>query len=520
MQTQARRILWIDDEINDLEKHILFLEQKGYQITPAMKGVDGLSLLKEKTYDAVLINHMMPDMDGIRLLSAIKRGCPHLPVVMVTENEQREILNEAIIHRVDDFLMKPLNPQQIASQLAFLLEYDAVTEDYTAQEYVIDFNKRSALKQQEVDWKTWIDIYTQLAEWDLRLDELDIADNLRETHKLEKQECNALFVRYIEENYADWLVGEDSPVLSVDLLYKHVIPEIQVGKQVFFMVMDCMRLDHWLKIKPLLDPYFQITTHYHYSILPTATNYSRNSIFSGLFPLEFSQRYPDLWVETDDENTSVNRYEKDLMRLQLERHGIYLKPPPHYFKIFDARGEMEYLQSIGNTKRISLAAVVVGFIDHLTHKRSEIALLKQLIPDETAFRTFVQNWFQHSGVYKILKLLADRGVTVVLTADHGSILCQRAAKVSGDRPATNGLRFKVGGELICNEEAGLRITKPERYMLPDMPYEKNYILAKEDYYFVYPNQFNDHKHQYNGGFQHGGISMEEMILPCAILEPK
>ena len=520
MQTQARRILWIDDEINSLEKHILFLEQRGYQITPAMKGVDGLSLLKEKTYDAVLINHMMPDMDGIRLLSAIKRKCPHLPVVMVTENEQREIMNEAIIHRVDDFLMKPLNPQQIASQLAFLLEYDAVTEDYTAQEYVIDFNKRSALKQHDVDWKTWIDIYTQLAEWDLRLDELDIADSLRETHRLEKQECNALFARYIEENYPNWLVGEDSPVLSVDLLYKHVIPEIQVGKQVFFMVMDCMRLDHWLKIKPLLDPYFQITTHYHYSILPTATNYSRNSIFSGLFPLEFSQRYPDLWVEVDGENTSVNRYEKDLMRLQLERHGIYLKPTPHYFKIFDVRGEMEYLQWISNIQRISLAAVVVGFIDHLTHKRSEIALLKQLMPDETAFRTFVQGWFQHSGVYKILKLLADRGVTVILTADHGSILCQRAAKVSGDRPATNGLRFKVGGELICDEEDGLRITQPEQYMLPDTPYEKNYVLAKEDHYFVYPNQFNDYKHQFNGGFQHGGISMEEMILPCAILEPK
>ena len=286
---------------------------------------------------------------------------------MVTENEQREIMNEAIIHRVDDFLMKPLNPQQIASQLAFLLEYDAVTEDYTAQEYVIDFNKRSALKQHDVDWKTWIDIYTQLAEWDLRLDELDIADNLRETHRLEKRECNALFARYIEDNYSDWLVGEDSPVLSVDLLYKHVIPEIQVGKQVFFMVMDCMRLDHWLKIKPLLDPYFQMTTHYHYSILPTATNYSRNSIFSGLFPLEFSQRYPDLWVEADGENTSVNRYEKDLMRLQLERHGIYLKPASHYFKIFDVRGEMEYLQWISNTKRISLAAVVVAVsYTHLT----------------------------------------------------------------------------------------------------------------------------------------------------------
>ena len=242
--------MWIDGEINSLETHILFLEQKGYQITPAVKGADGLSLLHEKIYDAVLINHIMPDMDGMLLLSAIKRRYPHLPVVMVTESEQRETMNEAIIHHVDDFLMKPLNPKQIASQLAFLLEYDAVKEDYTAQEYVIDFNKRSALKQQEVDWKTWIDIYTQLAEWDLRLDELDIADNLRETHRLEKQECNALFARYIEDNYSDWLVGEDSPVLSVDLLYKHVIPEIQVGKQVFFMVMDCMRLDHWLKLSP------------------------------------------------------------------------------------------------------------------------------------------------------------------------------------------------------------------------------------------------------------------------------
>ena len=512
--------MWIDDEINSLETHILFLEQKGYQITPAMNGSDGLSLLQEEIYDAVLLDHSMPDMDGIHLLSEIKRRYPHLPVVMVTQNEQREIMNEAIMHHVDDFLMKPLNPKQIASKLAFLLEYDAVKEDYTAQEYVIDFNKRTALKQQEVDWKTWIDIYTQLAEWDLRLDELDIADNLRETHGLEKQECNALFARYVEENYCDWLVGEDSPVLSVDLLYKHVIPEIQVGKQVFFMVMDCMRLDHWLKIKPLLHPYFQITTHYYYSILPTATNYARNSIFSGLFPLEFAQRYPDLWVETDDENTSVNRHEKDLMRLQLERHGIHLKPAPHYFKIFDARGEMEYLQWISNVNRISLAAVVVDFIDHLTHKRSEIGLLKQLIPDETAFRTFVQGWFQHSGLYKILKLLADRGVTVILTSDHGSILCQHAAKVSGDRPATNGLRFKVGGELLCSEEAGLRITQPEQYMLPDEVYEKNYILAKEDYYFVYPNQFNDYKRQFHGGFQHGGISMEEMILPCAILEPK
>ncbi|MCZ6681262.1 MAG: bifunctional response regulator/alkaline phosphatase family protein [Candidatus Poribacteria bacterium] len=521
MQTQARRILWIDDEINHLATHISFLEQEGYRITTSTRGSDGLSLLDEEIYDAVLLSHMLPDMDGIRILSEIKKKYPHLPVVMITQSEQREIMHEAIIHRVDDFLMKPLSPKQIASELTFLLEYDTVKEDYTVQEYVVDFNKRRHLKHQEVvDWQTWIDIYAQLTEWDLRLDELDTADELREMHRLEKQESNAMFARYVEEHYCGWLTGNNSPALSVDVLYKYVIPEIQVGKQVFFVVLDCMRLDHWLTIKPLLHPYFQISTHYHYSILPTATNYSRNAIFSGLFPLEFAQRYPDLWVEIDDENTSVNRFEKDLMRLQLERHGILLKPLPQYFKIFDARGETEYLQWISNVKRISLAAVVVDFLDLLTHKRSEISLLKQLIPGETAFRTFVQGWFQHSGLYKILKLLADRGVTVVLTSDHGSILCQRAAKISGDRPATNGLRFKLGRQFICDEEASLKITQPERYMLPDSLSEKNYILAKEDYYFVYPNQFNDYKRQFHGGFQHGGISMEEMILPCAILEPK
>ncbi|MBI1928483.1 response regulator [Candidatus Poribacteria bacterium] len=521
MQTQTRRILWIDDEIDFLKPHISFLEQRGYEITPAANGSDGLSLLKRGIYDAVLLDYMMPDMDGISLLSKIKKRYPHLPVVMVTQSEQQQVINEAIIHQADDFLMKPLGPKQIASVLTFLLEYDTIKADHTVQEYVIDFNKRRLLKQQEVmDWRTWIDIYAQLTEWELRLDELDMADDLRETHWMEKQECNALFARYVEDHYCDWLVGEDSPVLSVDVLYKYVIPEIQVGKQVLFVVLDCMRLDHLLKIEPLLRAHFYMTKHYYYSILPTATNYARNAIFSGLFPLEFSQRYPDLWVEIDDENSSVNRYEKALLRLQLERHGLILKPSPHYFKIFDTRGEVEYLQWISNVNRISLAAVVIDSLDLLTHKRSEIGLLKQIIPDETAFRTFVQGWFLHSGLYKILKLLADRGVTVVLTSDHGSILCQHAAKVSGDRSATNGLRFKFGGELVCDEESGLRITQPERYMLPDDYIGKNYVIAKEDYYFIYPNQFNDYKRQFHGGFQHGGISMEEMILPCVILEPK
>ena len=517
---RQRRILWIDNEITELQPHILFLEHNGYHITTATSDTEGLSILESEIYDAVLLDHKMPEMDGIRVLSKIKKSHPHLPVVIVTGSDQKHVMSAAIIHHVDDFLIKPVSPKQIASVLTFIFDRGAIKQDYTAQEYVVDFNKRRAPKQQPVDWRTWTNFYVQMVEWDLRLDDLATAEDLRETHRLEKQECQSLFARYVEDRYCDWLVGKDSPVLSVDVIYKYVLPEVQVGKQVLFIVLDCMRLDHWFTIKPLLQPYFDMTTHYYYSILPTATSYARNAIFSGLFPFELAQRYPNLWTEIDEENTSINRHEKKLMRMQLERHGIVLKPASQYFKIFDVRGETEYLQWMNSVPRISLAALVVDFIDILTHKRSETSLLKQLIPDEAAFRTVVHGWFRHSGLFKILRLLAERGITVILTSDHGSILSERPARVSSSQAATSGLRFKLGAEIHVDEEVGLRITDPKRYRLPDDSAQKNYVLAKEDYYFVYATQFNDYKDQFVGGFQHGGISLEEMILPCVVLDPR
>ena len=517
---RQRRILWIDNEISELQPHILFLEHNGYDITTATSDSEGLSILESEIYDAVLLDHKMPEMDGIRVLSKIKKSHPHLPVVIVTGSDQKHIMSAAIIHHVDDFLIKPVSPKQIASVLTFVFDHGAIKQDYTAQEYVVDFNKRRALKQQPADWRSWTDFYVQMVEWDLRLDDLATADDLRETHRLEKQESQAHFARYVEDRYCDWLVGKDSPVLSVDVIYKYVLPEVQVGKQVLFIVLDCMRLDHWFTIKPALQPYFDMTTHYYYSILPTATSYARNAIFSGLFPYELAQRYPNLWTEIDEENTSINRHEKNLMRMQLERHGIVLKPAPQYFKIFDVRGETEYLQWMNSVPRISLAALVVDFIDILTHKRSETSFLKQLIPDEAAFRTIVQSWFRHSGLFKILRLLAERGITVILTSDHGSILSERPARVSSSQAATSGLRFKLGAEIHVDEEVGLRITDPKQYRLPDDSAQKNYVLAKEDYYFVYATQFNDYKDQFVGGFQHGGISLEEMILPCVVLDPR
>ena len=284
--------------------------------------------------------------------------------------------------------------------------------------------------------------------------------------------------------------------------------------------MDCMRLDHWLKIEPLLYPLFDIKTDYYYSIVPTATRYARNAIFSGLFPLELAERYPDLYAEPDNTHTSINRYEKQLLRLQFERHGIPLKPPLHYFKIFDVRGEMQYLHWLSVADRISLSALVVDFLDMLTHTRYEVDLLRQMIPDEAAFRTLVHAWFQHSRLYEIFRIAAERDLTVILTSDHGSIRCQNAAKISSQAELTAGLRFKEGRNISCDAEAGWILKDPEEYRLPGKAARKNYVLAKEDCYFVYDRQFNVYKEIFQGSFQHGGVSLEEMILPCIVLEPR
>lgn len=534
MRRKRGRILWIDSTISELKSYVRFLEYQGYDVSLTDSGVEGIALLRDWTYHAVLLNHEGPPQNG-NLLWHIRREDAHIPIVLLTSEVEEGIMQEASLYEVDDILIMPTSPRQLASSLAFLLEKQTRREAQMPQAYVQNFNKQHALGQRQMhtsvsarrehdissEWQVWIDTYLHLVEWDLRLDVLHNADELKAIHAIEKREANAAFANYIQDNYSRWLVGEDSPTLSVDLLYKYVIPQIQTGKPVLFVVMDCMRLDHWLKIEPLLYHLFHMTKEYYYSIVPTSTRYARNAIFSGLFPLELAQRHPDLCPEPDESQTSINQYEKKLMRLQLERHGILLKPPPHYFKIFDARGEMQYLQWLTTTNKVSLAAVVVDFLDMLTHTRYEVALLQQLIPDESAFRTLVQAWFQHSQLYKMLRTAAERGITVVLTSDHGSVLCQNAAKISSQCELTTGLRFKEGKNISCNPEAaGLLIKNPEAYGLLNDAAGKNYILAKEDYYFVYDRQFNVYKEIFYGSFQHGGISLEEMILPCIVLEPR
>ena len=551
MKEKRWRILWIDNQLTAVERsdgqpedsyreeqkyitpkpYVRFLEYEGYDVSLADTGAEGIALLKDETYHAALLNYDAATQED-NLLARVRDVEAHIPIVLLTREDGQEVLQQATLYNVGNIFMMSEQTQveaaskQLALSLDFLLEKQGVREAYTPQAYVQNFN-RTRISGGEIqergadsDWQTWIDTYVRLVEWDLRLDALHNVDGLKTIHETERREANAAFANYIQDTYKHWLVGKASPTLSVDVVYKYVIPEIQAGKQVLFIVMDCMRLDHWLKIEPLLYPLFDIKTDYYYSIVPTATRYARNAIFSGLFPLELAERYPDLYAEPDNTHTSINRYEKQLLRLQFERHGIPLKPPPHYFKIFDVRGEMQYLHWLSVADRLSLSALVVDFLDMLTHTRYEVDLLRQLIPDEAAFRSLVHAWFQHSRLYEVFRIAAERDVTVILTSDHGSLRCQNAAKISSQAELTAGLRFKEGKNISCPPETGWIIRDPEAYRLPGKSTRMNYVLAKEDYYFVYDRQFSVYKEIFQGSFQHGGVSLEEMILPCIVLEPR
>jgi CheY-like chemotaxis protein len=519
LRNDGKRILWIDDEVEFLKPHIFFLEGKGYNITPVSNGDDALSLIREQHYDAVLLDQIMPGRDGMSTLELIRNIEPRLPVIMVTKSEEEELMDEAIGNRIDDFLVKPLSPSRILPILKRVLDQDKIIETKVPRDYTADFNEIRAIKETGPDWKEWIDIYLKLSEWDIGFDRLE-KTGLEEAHSEQKKDCNAIFSNYVEKQYVDWLSGKNSPPLSVDIIAKYVAPLLESGQQVYFIVVDCLRLDQWLTIEPLLLPYFQITRDFYYSILPSATLYSRNALFSGLFPRELAERYPKYWDEIPDDETSTNQYEKKLLQIKLEQMGFKLKPPPRYFKIFDTRGGEEYIRHASSANRISLAALVVNFIDILTHKRSQIDILQQISPDEPAFRSLTKSWFTHSALFEILKIISRKDAVVVLTSDHGSILSNRASRAYGNRDTSTSLRFKVGNNLGCDPDEAVHVTNPKDYKLPGGSIGKNYILAKEDYYFVYPNQFHEYKRQFRGGFQHGGISMEEMILPCVFMKPR
>jgi CheY-like chemotaxis protein len=518
-KSEIKKILWVDDEIDQLRSQIIFLEGKGYHIIPVSNGDDAVKLVGKEPFDLILLDEMMPGKDGLTTLEEIKEINPHIPVIMVTKSEEEDLMEQAIGKKIDDYLTKPVNPSQILSAVKRILEAKSIRKDQLSQDYLKDFRKISDLLNTPLRWQDWIEIHKTLSEWDLEVENFKDM-GLKQTHLDQRKECNLQFGKYIDKEYQKWLSSEDSPTLSPDVVKKYLFPFLRDHKSLFFIVVDCMRLDQWLIIEPLLDEYFNIKMDYYFSILPTATPYSRNAIFSGLFSDDLASKFPELWKRGPEDELSRNRYESDLMTDQLQSLGVRLKSEPRYIKIIDKKEGENLSKRISTYTDISIFSIVFNFLDMLAHGRSESEILMEITPDEAAFRSLMRSWFTHSSLFEILKYLSTQDCEVVITTDHGSVLGTRGTIAYGRKDTSPNLRYKYGDNLKCDTKEALLIKNPRDYRLPVYSIGTTYIIAKEDFYFVYPTKLSEYRREYRNTFQHGGISLEEMILPVATLRPK
>jgi len=521
MDEQKGKILWVDDEIELLRPHIRLLTERGYDVSTATNGEDALTMVRQDGFDLVFLDEMMAGMGGLKTLAEIKDILPNLPVVMVTKNEEESLMEEAIGDKISDYLTKPVNPSQVLMACKKFVEGKKITGAAVSKDYIKEFNEISVVLMGSPDHEQWVDIYARLVGWGLELDghpELGLKQTLLD----QVRECNLTFGKYIERHYRDWMERtDDRPALSHEVVDRFVIPELQTEKSVLFFVIDCLRLDQWLIMENLLHDYFTISKQFYFSILPTATPYSRNAIFSGSYPSEVELRYPELWEKSEDDESSRNRYERQFLDKLLERRKMVLKPEPKYVKILDAEFGRSIEHNINSYAQTKLTSIVVNFVDMLAHGRSDSTLLKEIAPDESAYRSLTRSWFLHSSLFAMLKTLSrNKNVTIILTTDHGSIRSLRGTKVLGDREASTNLRYKFGRNLKCEDKAAIYVKNPLEFKLPKRGVAVNYIIAKEDFYFVYPTDYHKYLNQYRDSFQHGGASMEEMILPVVKLEPK
>lgn len=517
MQAAPKRILWIDDEVELFEPHLIFLRQRGYHVDTTTNGDDALDLVRGQSYDLVLLDEQMPGRRGLDVLGELRREEPHARVVMVTKSEEDRTLVEAIGRRVDDYLVKPASPRQLLSVVTRLLEGPQIQQQRAAQDFAARFAQLSRMRDEADHWQHFFALHEELVEWELRLQDAGEAGLLDSVVALQA-DVRRSYGHYVTKNYARWTAGEkDRPPLSPDLVQRWVVPHIG-DAPLLFMVIDCLRLDQWRMLRPMLGADFDIEESLYASILPTATPYSRNSIFSGRFPDAIARAHPSWW---GTEEGSLNAFEDELLREQLRRL-LGREVPIHYEKVFtDADGDDLLARVRGSLQPGAVTAVVYNFVDLLTHGRSESAILMEVARDVPGLRALTRQWFERSSAYRMLQEAAARGARVVLTTDHGSILCERPLTIFARRDATANLRYKFGLDLRAEQPQNVFAVKDEKVLrFPPGRAATNYVLALEDYFFVYPTKLREYQARYRGSFLHGGVSPEEMILPVASLTPR
>jgi len=516
------RILWADDEIQLLKPQILFLQEKGMEVIGVNNGADALERVTHEEFDLVFLDENMPGLSGLETLEQMKARKPLLPVVMITKSEEENLMNEAIGSKISDYLIKPVNPNQVLLSVKKLLEGRRLVEQKTNEGYQRDFREIAMAFFDDRDFSGWVDIYNKLMHWDAELAQ-SADDSLREILDNQLQEANLNFGKFVSGQYLDWVNTEwtERPLLSPDLLPRQVRPLLD-GPQdsVFFFLVDGMRYDHWRVFRRLLAPHFRVEAEDAYlSLLPTATQYARNSVFSGLFPLDIVEQHPKLWVH-DDEEKGKNLHEEALLTDFLQRYRI--KAKHSYTKLTTSQHSKDFEARVQDLLHNDLNVVVVNFLDMMAHARAEMSLIKELAPDEAAFRSLAESWMQHSSFFGALRKLAQQNVRIVLTTDHGVIRVRKPVKILGDRATSTNLRYKHGRNLNFEKNARMifHVDEPRDARLPNASVSGSFAFALEDYFFVYPNQFNKFARLYAGTFQHGGVSLEEMLVPIVTLAPK
>ena len=509
-------LLWVDDEIDILRAHILFLENKGYDVDTVTNGGDAIAMCREKSYDLVLLDENMLGMSGLETLAKIKDINPNIPVVMVTKSEEEDIMDQAIGSKIADYLIKPVHPNQILLTLKKNIhKHDIVTAE-TNKSYQQNFSKISMQINDSFTADDWIEIYKQLVHWELELLEAD--SSMHEMLAMQKAEANQAFAKFIKKSYMRWMQKPDDAPLMSPAIFKHsIFPAMDAGEKIFLIVMDNFRYDQWRVLSAELADYFSFDEELYYSILPTATQYARNAIFSGLMPNKISAMFPDLWVDEDSEE-GKNLNEEPLIKTHLDRYRR--KNTFSYHKINDSQAADKLLAQFNNLSGNDLNVIVINFIDIMSHAKTDSKMMRELASDEAAYRSLILSWFKHSSVSGLFRAIAQTGHKVVLTTDHGSIRVNKPIRIIGDRNTNTNLRYKLGRNLGFNSKEVFEISEPQKAFLPSPNVSTSYIFASEGDYFVYQNNFNSYASYYKDTFQHGGISLEEMIIPLITLTPK
>ncbi len=516
---QRYKILWADDEIELLKPHILFLTQKGYDITPVTSGPDAMDELENATYDIIFLDENMPGMTGLETLSKIKTQNADVPVVMITKSEEEHIMEEAIASKIADYLIKPINPNQILLSIKKLLDNKRLVSERTNISYQQDFRNISMAFNDYLNHAEWADVYKKLIYWELEMSSVGNVE-MNEVLDMQKSEANQNFAKFIIDHYEDWLNDPDSdrPLLSHELMRKKVFPELKQGTPLFFIVIDNLRYDQWKVLQGLIQDLFIINSEEsYYSILPTATAYARNAIFSGMLPSDMVKYHPDIWVGEDVED-GKNNFEDKFLERQIKKMRLDIKWS--YNKIKNIAQGKNLTDIYNNLLGNDLNVIVYNFVDMLSHARTEMEMLRELAPDERAYRSLTKSWFSHSPLLDMLKKISKSDARVMLTTDHGTVRVKRPFKIVGDKNTNTNLRFKLGKNLGFESNKAFVVRKPENIFLPKLNVSSAYVFAIEDYFFAYPNNYNYYVKYYNDTFQHGGVSLEEMIIPFVSLTSK